>query len=127
MSEPTSADEAIDLVVPLDAAYASTVRIVAAAVGADLEFTVDELDDLRLGVSEVFNLLADGSPAGTRCSNRFVVRDGGVEISMSRDVGADTIELDGLASTILGSVVDEFEVANGSVVLRKRALEAQRS
>ncbi|BAN04075.1 ATP-binding protein [Ilumatobacter coccineus] len=127
MSESTSADEAIDLVVPLSAAYASTVRLVVAAVGADLEFSVDELDDLRLGVSEVFNLLGDGVADGTRCSTRFVVRDGGVEISMSRDVGAESIELDGLASTILGSVVDEFMVSDGSVILRKRALEAQRS
>ncbi len=120
----TPGGEAIDLVVPLTAAYASTVRIVVASVGADLEFSVDELDDLRLGVSEVFNLLADGVKPGSRCTTRFDVSLNHVEITMSRDSDNDVVELDGLASTILRSVVDDFEVADGTVILRKNAHDA---
>lgn len=127
MSDTVRADETIDLVVPLTAAYASTIRVVVAAVGADLEFSVDELDDLRLGVSEVFNLLADGAHPGTRCTTTFAAGGTGVKISMSRDSENAAVELDGLALTILSSVVDDFEVVDGYVVLHKRASEAQSS
>jgi serine/threonine-protein kinase RsbW len=124
MSEAGSDDNAIDLVVPLQAAYASTVRIVVAAVAADLEFSVDELDDLRLGVSEVFNLFADGVGPGARCCTHIATSDDGVTIAMSRTGSDEVIELDGLASTILSSVVDEFSVVDGAVTLVKRAREA---
>lgn len=127
MSETTRDGETIDLVVPLTAAYASTLRIVVAAVGADLDFSVDDLDDLRLGVSEVFNLLADGAHPGTRCTTQLLAGDGVVKISMSRDSENKAVELDGLASTILSSVVDDFEVADGHVVLQKRASATQSS
>lgn len=127
MSEVLRAGETIDLVVPLRPACASTVRVVVASVGADLEFSVDELDDLRLGVSEVFNLLADGVHPGTRCLTQFALAGNSVKISMSRDSENALIELDGLASTILTSVVDEFAVVNGCVVLHKRASETHSS
>lgn len=127
MSESTPSGEAIDLVVPLTAAYASTVRIVVASVGADLEFSVDELDDLRLGVSEVFNLLADGAVPNSRCTSRFDLTERHVQITMSRDAENTAVELDELASTILRSVVDDFEVASDRVILRKKALDTLNS
>ena len=125
MSETFPNGDVIDLAVPCTAEYASTMRVVVASIGADLDFTIDEIDDLRLGVSEVFTLLAD-SDRPSRCVVSFVLDDGSVEITLCRDLENDVIELDGLASTILGSVVDEHSVTDRGVVLIKRGSGGRR-
>lgn len=127
MSDSTTGPDVIELAVPLTAEFASTVRVVVASIGADLDFTIDELDDLRLGVSEVFTLLGDtahGAAWDTRSAARchVTIRLPGdhLAITMSRRPDGAPVELDGLASTILTSVVDEHEVVVGGIVLRKR-------
>lgn len=125
VSETPPDGDVIDLAVPCTAEYASTMRVVVASIGADLDFTVDEIDDLRLGVSEVFTLLAD-TDRPARCVASFVLDGDAVEITLSRDLDDDVIELDGLASTILGSVVDEHAVTDRGVVLKKRGAGARR-
>ena len=146
---------AVELSVPLGARHAMTVRTVVASVAADIGMNVDEIDDLRLAVSEVFTILveaardASGGPtAAARCS--LVVEvvevvadpadgsdvDGGSSTSMtvrltstrttdatwsgSASVSGLGIELDSLARSILESVVDDYDLVSGGVVLRKR-------
>ena len=59
-SDPTTADgDHFEVIVPLRTRYASTVRMIAASLGAEAGFTVDEIDDLRLALDEVFSLLAE--------------------------------------------------------------------
>ena len=57
--DPTSVDDDhFEVIVPLRTRYASTVRVIAASLGAEAGFTVDEIDDVRLALDEVFSLLA---------------------------------------------------------------------
>lgn len=122
MNPPSS--DAVVVNVPLRAEYASAIRVLVSSLAADLDFTVDELDDLRLGVSELFTLFADDAAPDARCTADIVALDGQVSVSMSRDVG-EPVELDGLASTILLAVVDSHDVDGvGGVTIRKRAVEA---
>ena len=59
---------------PLHHRHASTVRVVAASLAADIGFSVDEIEDLRLGVDEAVSVMADadGEP-GARLHLRFVL------------------------------------------------------
>lgn len=108
--------------VPLRAEYASTIRTVAASLGADAGFSIDELDDVRLALSEVFSALADDAEGG-RAHVSFVVGDGTVRIELRAD-GSSTVEFDELALGILKAVTDRFEVVDDAIVLVKHATEA---
>ena len=63
----------VDVTVPLRAEFASIVRLIAASLGADAGFTVDDIDDLRLALSEVFSSLVDTVTAEGRDSDPRVV------------------------------------------------------
>jgi serine/threonine-protein kinase RsbW len=122
---PVDADDVIEVSLPLRPAFASMLRVVVASLGADAEFTVDEIDDLKLGVSEVFTMLAE-LDGGGRCSARFEVEDDGISVTIDR-VGSATsgarVELDPLAVTILASVVDDAVIDDTGIRLVKRASE----
>lgn len=51
--------EHVQLEVPLTARYATTVRSVVASLGAASSMSIDDIDDLRLGVDEAISLLTD--------------------------------------------------------------------
>jgi hypothetical protein len=127
--DPLFADgSTVRLQVPLRVEFASTVRVVVASIGADAGFTVDDIDDLRLAVSEVFSSFdsgADGEAAVVDLAARATEGAGrpGVEIQLatsSDGVPAGAIDLDELATTIIRAAVDEFRIDAGVVTLVKR-------
>ena len=121
-TKPTSQSENVHdsvlVEVPARTEYAATLRLMVASFGADTGFSVDEIDDLRLGVNEVFSAATDGD--GERVAVRFTTAAGNITVRLS--TGAP-IEFDQLATTILHSVVDAVEVDGGTVTLRKSATD----
>lgn len=118
-----SAVGVVELSVPLQARHAATVRTVAASLGADAGFSVDELDDIRLALSEVFSAMIDDSTddPNARAVVSLSVGDGIARIEVR---GAAAMKLDELALGILRSVTDEFEVTPTAVVFELQATEA---
>ena len=117
--------EIIDLDLPLAHRHTSTVRVVAASLAADVGFSVDDIDELRLGVDEVVSIMADaeGSEA-SRIHLRFVLSEHTITVTVTRSGVAETItrdHVDQLAVRILDAVVDRFEVSDGAFVVSKRA------
>jgi serine/threonine-protein kinase RsbW len=116
--------ELVELTVPLATRYASLLRVVAAAVGADAGFSIDEIDDVRLGLNEAFALLAEQSADGRVRTTFSVDADRELEIHMTPESGAVAVEPDELALAILRSVLDHYELGTDTIVLHKRATEA---
>lgn len=116
----------VELSVPLRAEHAATVRTVAASLGADAGFSVDELDDIRLALSEVFSALADDAEnaPGSRAQVSFALDADAIRIEVRTERDATAIDLDELALGILHSVTDEFEVRSDAIAFAKRATEA---
>jgi serine/threonine-protein kinase RsbW len=119
----------VELDVPLASRYASTVRAVAASVGAELGFSVDDIDDLRLGVNEAVSILSDvDDAAGARLHIRFESGGGAVAVRCSRrGVDEPVVEddIDVLARRILDAVVDEYSVDSaGQITVVKRPAAA---
>lgn len=114
----------VDLEIPLHTRHASTVRAVAAAVCADLGFSVDAIDDLRLGVNEAVAVLSDVDGAtGARLRITFEPGDGTITVRCTR-LGVDAViddDLDLLARRILDAVVDEYTIDGGTFTVVKRA------
>ena len=121
--EPTSGDDDhFEVIVPLRTRYASTVRMIAASLGAEAGFTIDEIDDLRLALDEVFSLLAERH-AGDRVRTRFRLDGHQLIAGLTLESGEVDVEPDDLAANILRSVVDSYEFSTAGVTLTKRAAE----
>lgn len=121
--DPSSAEaDHFEVIVPLRTRYASTVRMIAASLGAEAGFTVDEIDDLRLALDEVFSLLAERH-VGDRVRTRFRLDGHQLVAGLTLESGPVDVEPDELAANILRSVVDEYKFTNAGVTLTKRASE----
>ncbi len=128
----TDSSSLVDVSVPLRTEFASIVRLVAASLGADAGFDVDDIDDLRLAMSEVFSSLVDAAPGSDtmRAVITFDTAGTGLVVTLARTgssgVGVDSLddfELDELATAIIRVAVDEFDVVDGAVRLVKHRAE----
>lgn len=115
-------DRNIEIILPARTDMAATLRVLAASLGGDAGFTVDEIDDVRLAMNEVFTSAAD-QPEATRISVMLRPGERQLDVTM-RLLGVGSIELDELATTILRSVVDDLDLSAGAVNFTKRAVEA---
>lgn len=119
----TSKPDRIEVSVPLRVEFASTLRTLMASIGAEAGFSVDELDDLRLALSEVFSVLADAAASGSRALVSIAVGSGDLLVSIRSDQADMVFELDELAAGILQSVTDWYEIGPGSVEFSVRSTE----
>jgi serine/threonine-protein kinase RsbW len=121
--DPTSVDDDhFEVIVPLRTRYASTVRVIAASLGAEAGFTVDEIDDVRLALDEVFSLLAQHH-VGERVRSSFRLEGHELIATLTLESGPIDVEPDELAANILRSVVDRYQFSADGVTLSKRASE----
>ena len=107
-------DFEVRVVVPARSEFLHLVRLNVAGVLGDAEFTIDEIDDVKIAVEELTAaLLAGGS--GPDIDIKISVSGARAEVSGARDAGGDSITLDDFVQTILGAVVDSYqvEVADG--------------
>lgn len=124
----SSGDDVIEIDLPLDLRHASTVRLVASSLAADGGFTVDEIEDVRLGVNEAVSILADVDGAtGARLHVRFELSGSTLTARVSRqgvDAEVTLDDVDELAVRILRAVVDDFRVDDNALVVVKHAAAA---
>jgi anti-sigma regulatory factor (Ser/Thr protein kinase) len=122
-NEATSGPELIEVSMPLRAQFASSLRALIASLGADIGFSIDELDDLRLALSEIFSTLVEASPDDSRALISVTLTPGELLISIRRPGTDATYTLDALAMNILEAVTDTYEVGAGGVTFSKRGTE----
>jgi Histidine kinase-like ATPase domain len=108
------ASYAVQLIVPAEPGSARLARLVAAALAADADFSVDDTEDLRVAVSELVALLVEGAvDPGGQVTLDFNRLPSSVEVTGTRvlhdDAPAtvDGAHPDDLALEILRVVVDE--------------------
>lgn len=116
------------LTVPAEPRHAATARVVAAALAADEGFDTDAIDDLRLAVNEAVALLTDLGDASdgpvtddATITLTFHVHQGRIEVDLVHSAPPNPPEVDELAATILGAVVDAHDVHATGLRLTKSA------
>lgn len=119
-----TASNEISVTMPIDSRFVATSRVVAASVAAELDFTVDEIEDLRVGANEIVTFLLEwAEDHGGECVRiRYSVADGRIDIVAEvegADAGDAGDELDPLARQILGAVVDEYSINGSSAHITK--------
>lgn len=85
MTAPDDALRAdVELRLPADSAYVSVLRTTSAGLAARLDFTLDDIEDLRIAVGEASALVLPVADPGTDVVCRFWLRPG--ELTISVDV-----------------------------------------
>ena len=116
-----STDSSVRVSIPASARFLSAARVVAAALGADSGLSVDDLDDLRLGVNEMVSALLDGAAPDARVELQFLAVDGAVTVTGVLDGGGQGAVADELTTRILDAVADHHVLEASSFVLTKRS------
>jgi serine/threonine-protein kinase RsbW len=118
----------LDIVVitlPADSAYLSVLRTATAGLAARLDFTIDEIEDLRIAVDEACAMLLPQAIPGADITCEFRLEDSSIRVGLSvltvdgeepsRDTFAWTV-LSALAGDVDSSADDEQRV---TITLRK--------
>lgn len=79
----TGAPAEVELRLPADGAYASVLRTLTAGLAARLDFTMDDIEDLRIAVSEAAAMVLDEADEGAvvDCHFRLAARELALSIS----------------------------------------------
>ncbi len=111
---PTSERELaeIDLVVPADGAYLAVLRTAAAGLAARLDFTLDDIEDLRIAVDEACAILLSQASPGARLRCTFHMSDDTVIVRAGvRATNPRVPSRDGFAWTVLNALASRVEFA----------------
>jgi serine/threonine-protein kinase RsbW len=117
--------------VPADSAYLAVLRTAAAGLAARLDFTLDEIEDLRIAVDEACALLLSAAVPGSGLVCTFGVEDSALRVSVSTaTAGGPAPRRDSFAWTVLTALAGEVDAGvdgDGrlTVSLRKQRLPTE--
>jgi len=87
-------------------------RLTASSLAADLGFGLEDLEDLRVAVTELCSVLVDDETSAARIDLRFRIDGNGVVVEGQRDgAPGDLPELDPIAAELLAVTTDEHSLA----------------
>lgn len=80
---PTGDADQVELRLPADGAYASVLRTLTAGLAARLDFTMDDIEDLRIAVSEAAAMVLDEADPGTTLTCSFGLAPSQLEVTIA--------------------------------------------
>lgn len=103
--------DVVEVRVPADGGYVSTVRMAAAGLAARCDLTIDDIEDLRLAVDEACALLLPHAVDGSTLDAHFQLHPGALHVAVIVSAG-DGAQPDrsGYAWTVLGALVGPVSV-----------------
>jgi serine/threonine-protein kinase RsbW len=101
----------VELRLPTDGAFISVLRTATAGLAARLDFTLDDLEDVRMAVGEAAALVLEAADPGADLVSRFWLRPHQLTISVRAAAeAADAPESDSFAWTVLTTLAREAQV-----------------
>jgi serine/threonine-protein kinase RsbW len=70
---------------PADGAYVAVLRITTAGLAARLDFTLDDIEDLRMAVGEASTMLLERARPGGRMVAKYMLGEGRIDVRVSVD------------------------------------------
>jgi serine/threonine-protein kinase RsbW len=112
--EQPDAQPAIRLSIPAELRYLRLARVTAAAIAADMDFSVQDIDDVRVAVDELSALLIEDAGPGSELEICFTPDQVSIT-GEGRMTGGSTSEpkLHPVAAELLALVVDHYDVSVG--------------
>jgi serine/threonine-protein kinase RsbW len=118
--------DAVELRLPADGAYLSVLRTATAGLAARLDFTLDEIEDLRIAVDEACAMLLPDALDGAHLVCQFSMSADSLGITVSVPTrGGKLPKRTTFAWTVLTALAGEVDAKSGpdgtvTVMLRKR-------
>ena len=107
-----------ELRLPADSAYVAVLRITTAGIAARLDFTLDDIEDLRMAVGEASAMLLDRARPGGQLITRFYLGVDRIVVRVSVDAVQPTPpETDSFAWQVLTTTASEVSAEAGDDVL----------
>ena len=78
----------VELRLPADGAYAAVLRTLTAGLAARLDFTMDDIEDLRIAVSEAAAMVLDEADPGADLTCRFRLEPGRTPARLQHHLGS---------------------------------------
>jgi serine/threonine-protein kinase RsbW len=78
----------VELRVPADSAYASVLRTTTAGLAARLDFQLDDIEDLRIAVSEASAMVLPAAAEDADLTCQFFMRPGSLTVAVGVPVDA---------------------------------------
>jgi serine/threonine-protein kinase RsbW len=101
----------VEIRVPADVAFVSTLRTLTAGLGARCDLTIDQIEDLRIAVDEACALLLPHAVAGAQLTATFTLEPGALRVVASVPAAPTaTPDRAGFAWTVLSALADELSI-----------------
>jgi serine/threonine-protein kinase RsbW len=114
MDLPASVKPDVVLRVPADSAYVSVLRTMTAGLAARLDFTVDDIEDLRIAVGEACALVLPEAAAGGDLEAEFRLDPGALTVSVSVATdGSRSPDQDSFAWQVLSTLSTSTQATAG--------------
>ncbi|MDR8408881.1 anti-sigma factor [Nonomuraea sp. 3-1Str] len=126
MEGETGIRDVVSIRLPAASAYLSVLRTATAGLAARLDFTLDEIEDLRIAVDEACAMLLNEAVPGTDLTAEFELSGQEMQVTVEvATVGSSAPKRDDFAWMVLTALADDVEAATDSpdrmaIVLRKR-------
>jgi serine/threonine-protein kinase RsbW len=121
----SAALDQVTIRMPADGAYLSVLRTATAGLAARLDFTLDDIEDLRIAVDEACAMLLGQAIPGTSLECSFSLEQDGMTISVSvPSLNPRTPSAETFAWTVLSALAGSVEAQAGpgdrlAIVMRK--------
>lgn len=104
----------VELRLPADSAYVAVLRMTAAGVAARHDFTIDDIEDLRMAVGEASALVLEHATQGGSLHTVFAITQGSIRVRVSADTPLDAApDMDSFGWQVLTAITGE--VTSGRV------------
>ena len=100
----------VELRVPADSAFASVLRTTAAGLAARQDFTLDDIEDLRMAVAEATAMVLEQADAGTELVCRYELLPGRLTVTVTVAAAAAVPDLDSFAWQVLTTLAASADV-----------------
>ncbi|GGQ01730.1 MULTISPECIES: anti-sigma factor [Streptosporangium] len=118
--------DVVSVRLPAASAYLSVLRTATAGLAARLDFTLDEIEDLRIAVDEACAMLLGEAVPGTDLTAEFELTGQVMQVRVEvSTVGGSAPKRDDFAWMVLTALTDDVDAVTDSpdrmaIVLRKR-------
>jgi serine/threonine-protein kinase RsbW len=107
VGQPTRRSDA-ELRLPADGAYVSVIRTAASGLAARLDFTIDDIEDLRMAVSEACALVLPEADEGSDLITSFYLGHGELTVAVAVTAADPSpVDTDGWGWQVLSALTTE--------------------
>ncbi|PVG83305.1 anti-sigma factor [Nocardioides gansuensis] len=119
--DPTEARADVELRLPADGAFASVLRTTTAGLAARLDFTIDDIEDLRIAIAEASALVLAEADPGADLVSRFFLSPGRMQVQIETQAIDDPApDYDSFAWQVLDTLATDAEASSAGGVFRVR-------